>query len=202
MANPNDRLITTIGMMDATASEHDGEAVNAFRAATKMLKAQGLTWREIAQRALDKPGVRPMTTSETAKAQGFGSAFDGAFADIFGDFGPGFRRPGGFGSPPPEAAPAPKSRRGLRIHGVDVPAMITGAVRVIDADRKARNGEMLVLEIVGDEGEIYGPLVCFSGPVLTSLRRAIAGPKGVIARIQPPRTDTHMPVVVSVSVGN
>lgn len=186
--NPDERLLATIGMMDATAGEHDGEAVAAFRAATRMLKAQGLTWAEIAKRALGPaaPSVpAPGSPRAHAHAQGFGDIFDGIFAETFA----AARRPQ---TPPQPRAPS-------RLHGADVPAMIDGIVRVVDADRTARTGPMLVLEIIGDD-TIFGPLVCFSAAVQSDLRAALADGLRVMARIQPPRTEGQMPVVTSATV--
>lgn len=184
-SNPHERLIATIGMMDAAAAEHDGEAVNAFRAATRMLKAQGLTWKEIATRALDVPSLRPMEPSQSPTAAAFGDIFDGIFTQTFATA----RRPQ---TPPKPRAPS-------RLHGADVPAMIDGIVRVVDADRTARTGPMLVLEIIGDD-TIFGPLVCFSAAVQSDLRTALADGLRVMARIQPPRTEGQMPVVTSATV--
>lgn len=188
--SPHERLLATIGMMDAAAAEHDGEAVNAFRAATRMLKAQGLTWTEIAQRALNVPSMRPTGMAQTAQAQGFGDIFDGIFAESFG----AMRRPQAA-----QPAPTPRHRQPARLSGADVPEMVQGTVRVVDADRTAKTGPMLVLEIVGD-GTTYGPLVCFSASMQAVLRHAVDTKATVIARVQKPRSEGHMPVVTSANV--
>lgn len=188
--NSNDRLIQTIGMMGAEpARDGDTTAITAFHAATRMLKSRGMTWRDLAERAVGAGlAAQPLDNPGVARAQGFSDIFDEMFA--------GFSRPGGFGSAQPKArAPKPPSR----LHGVDVPQSIRGIVRMLDADRKARTGPMLVLEIVGSE-TIYGPLFCFSASVQEELRKSIDQGLEVIARIQPPRAEGHSPVVVSANV--
>lgn len=191
-SNPQDRLIQTIGMMGAeAATEGDNTANAAFLAATRMLKQQGLTWRDIAERALGaEPRLQPLGEAGVAKAQGFSDIFDGMFAETFGA---GFGR--GAASPPPRAAPKAPSR----LHGVDVPETIRGIVRVVDAERHAKTGPMLVVEIVGSQ-TIYGPLMCFSASVIEELYKSIDQGIEVMAKIQKPRSDTQSPVIVSANV--
>ena len=188
MADPNERLMTTICMMDRVAAEHDGEAVVAFRAATRMLKAQGLNWSQVAERAFGPTqNSRPAPTPPTG-GRGFTDIFDG----MFNDFERGFNSKPQQSSPPPRDPPRP--RRKERVTGADVPSEIVGTVVIVDADRAWRNGPMLVLDIEG-ENSVYGPLVCFAGSVQADLRAALAAGKPVMARVRPPRAEGQMPVV-------
>jgi hypothetical protein len=192
-SNPDDRLVAAIGMMGSESAAGDGEAVNAFRLATRLLRAQGMTWADVADLAFVRtPPQAEGSAPSPSPSTGGGNSFTDIFDGMFSDFARGYQRR----EPPRQDPPRPSGK--VRVHGVDVPREIAGTVRIVDADRAWRDGPMLVLEIVG-ESCIYGPLVCFAGSVQADLRDAHDRGKAVIARIRPPRAEGQMPVVGSAS---
>ena len=183
-----DRLIAAIGMMGADSAGGDGEAVNAFRQATRMLKARGLTWADVATRAFPAETGRASSDPRPSPApapQGFADIFDG----MFSDFARGFQR-----NARPTGPTRPRHKR--RITGADVPAEVVGKVSIVDADRAWREGPMLVLDIEGDDA-VHGPLICFAASVQADLRAAHEVGRRVMVRVRPPRSEGHMPVVSS-----
>ena len=199
---PNtDRLVRTISMMDRTSSCGDAEAESAFRMATKMLAEHGLTWTEIARRALG-PTASATTTTELAKAQGFGDIFAGIFGETFAGAThgqSGFASP--FFTPQGDRRPAAAPRSEV-FTGAAVPREVAGRVQIIDADRRSRNGPMLVVQLVAGRPEYgeqrYGPLVCFDADAIAALKTATEEGRSVIATVRPARIDSHMPTIVRV----
>ena len=200
------RLGTIIGMMGATSNGGDGEGVNAYRLATRMLKGAGLTWSDIAERALRTPfgGMHATPSDDMARAQGFGSAFDDIFRGWDSDMGGRASAWSQRRDPHAERANAHARSQGARgaggtrqrVSGLDVPASISGMIRIVDADRRWRGGAMLVFEVLGDHAT-YGPLVCFDEPLQARIRTAAASNAAMTLAIKAPRNEGQNPVATA-----
>lgn len=179
MADRTDHLIMLIGMMGSTSSAGDGEGVNAFRMASRELTKQGLTWRDIAERALRAPPVQPRGIWQGEP--------------VHREPPPRRREPNNEYTsaapppPPPKDEPPPIKKR---LTGFDVQAAISGVVRILDDDRKSK---LLIVEVEGRD-VIYGPLIAYAGTVRDSL--LAANNKQSTLRIRPPRHETSMPQIV------
>lgn len=168
MADRTDHLIMLMGMMGATSSAGDGEGVNAFRLATKELERQGLSWRDVAEKAFrSKPsdiwqGTPPRRESTR-------------------------REP-----PPPPPPPQPKPEPvKIRRTGFDIHAAISGVVRVLDDDIKAR---LLIVEVESADC-IYGPMIAYAGTVRDNILAANRHPATL--RVRPPRNETSLAQIVA-----
>lgn len=170
----NERLRAAIGMMGVESTAGDSEAVNAFRAASRMLKAAGLTWRDVAERS-------------------FGQASDG-----WSPVSPwSAQTPAPPPPPPPSPAPHPASAREKeRLSGKDVPVTVIGTIRTLDGESQARKSQMLVLEVETDTA-IYGPLMAYAGTLMDNLFKAKG--KRAMLRVRPVRDERQIPQVVGCS---
>lgn len=174
----DDHLISLIGMMGSSSTAGDGEAINAFRVATRALERRGLSWRELAVMALRPPvAARPIwqgpAPSATPRPE-----------------------PKPNPAPPPRPAPPPEPDR-IRKRGFQVPPAISGTVRILDDDRK---GRILIIEVEGrvqGQDVVYGPLLAYAGTVRDTLL-ASNNHYGTL-RVRPPLHESSMPQVVSCS---
>lgn len=165
-----------IGMMGSTSSAGDGEGVNAYRLATRELARQGLTWRDVAERAfLHKHQPTRGIWQEPEPRREPRREPRNEYAS----------KP----PPPPPPPPEPPPVR-TRLTGFDVPAAIMGIVRILDDDRRSK---ILIVEVEGRDS-IYGPLLAYAGTVRDSLLAA-NNRQGTL-RIRPPRHETSMPQIV------
>lgn len=170
--DPNERLMQTIGMMGVESSAGDGEAVNAFRAATRMLKDAGLTWRDVAQRSFG-------TTSSYWKSAPAPTP-----------------QPAPTAAPDAGPAPKPETREKMRISGRDIPVTVMGIIRALDSESKARKSEVLIFE-VETETVIYGPMAAYAGTLMDNVFKARG--KRAMLRIRPARDGRLTPQVVGCS---
>lgn len=189
----NDRLITAIGMMGSTSSAGDGEAVNAFRAASAMLAKRGLRWSDVADLAFGptrgrkahppsppRPSPVPTPTSGRDFTAMFDEMFDGVFSAA--GFGGTARGPRG----------AARARR--RIEGSAIPGIVSG---LPDIGLQSSNGPM-ILDVVGDV-DTYGPLVCILPSLQDVLREAARARGQVMVGVRQPSMPGRHCVVTSVS---
>ena len=197
----DEQLIALIGMMGAESSAGDGEAVNAFRAASRALARRGISWRDFAIRALARPAPAPAPApaAPPRPAPTPAPAWD---ADV-----PWSRGPSGGTDPredlrarrtqanedlwarrgrTPPPAPPQKPRRS----GSDVPAALAGTIRIIDDDRRSR---ILVIEVDGKDA-VFGPMLAYAGAARDNLIAATG--RHATLRIRPARAEGYMPQVV------
>ena len=170
----HDRLVAVIGKMGSNSNAGDGEAVNAFRQASKMLERQGLTWHDVAQSAF-----RGMTATARPKPEPA-------------------PRPA---PPPPPTQPPPRARRhkatGKRhMGGNEVPVTITGTIRLLDEARLIRRGATMVFEIETAD-TIYGPLTAQRGPLVDNILSCDG--RRALMRIRPPGNGMGMAQAVGCS---
>lgn len=186
----NDRLITAIGMMGSTSSAGDGEAVNAFRAASAMLAKRGLRWSDVADLAFGPtrarhappaPPPQPSPARTPTSARGFTAMFDEVFDGVFATagFGGTARGPG-------------RARR--RIEGRAIPEIVSGRP---DIGPQPSDGPM-TLDIVGDM-DTYGPLICILPSLQDALREAARESGQVMVGIRPPSSIGRHRVIASVT---
>ena len=173
----DDHLISLIGMMGSSTAAGDGEAINAFRVATRALAKRGLTWRELAERGLGAPAPKPIWQGPTPTP----SPDAPRYADRTS------------APPPPPPPPPPPDPEKPRKRGFDVPPAISGIVRIIDDDRKAK---LLIVEVEGRDAR-YGPLLAYAGTVRDTL--LAANNRYGTLRVRPPRHETSMPQIVACS---
>jgi len=164
-----DRIIAIIGMMGASMSDEDGTGVNAYRQATRLLKEQGLTWRDVAQRAFTNAPDRWNKTAPPAAPTAPSPA-----------------------PAPPPGKPAPKER----LSGSDIPVTITGTIRALDDERQAVKKQMLLIDVETD-GAIYGPIVAYAGTLMDNILRNRN--RRAMLRVRPTRDGRQMPQVVGCS---
>jgi hypothetical protein len=181
----DDHLIALIGMMGSSTGAGDGEGVNAYRVASRALAKRGITWRDLAERALRTPPTPPRgiwqgdPSSRQQQQRREERRDERARERAYSPPPP----------PPPPQQPKPKPRRSS--HGV--PAAIGGVISVIDDDR--RSG-IVVFEIDGKEA-VFGPILAHRGAVRDNI---VAGNgRYATMRIRPPRQEGSMPVAVACS---
>lgn len=174
----NDRLITAIGMMGSTSSAGDGEAVNAFRAASAMLARRGLRWSDVADLAFGPtrarhaspppppPPPQPSPAPTPTSARGFTAMFDEVFDGVFAT--------AGFGG---TARGTGRARR--RIEGLEMPDVVSGLPDIRPYSSKGP----IMLDIIGDV-HTYGPLVCMDPGLQESLHDAAASGRKVMVGLR------------------
>jgi hypothetical protein len=173
MTDRSEHLKMLMSMMDSMTSAGDGEAVNAFRIATKELERQGLKWRDIGERAFPK----------------------GIYQGSWGQSNTHRQENRQESVKPKEPFVAPKEkekeREKERLTGFEIPPAISGVINIMDDDVKSG---VIIIEVEG-QNNIYGPMIAYAGQVRDNL---IKGNRhhGTL-RVRPPRNHMSMAQIVS-----
>lgn len=186
-----------IGMMGAGTAGADGEAVNAFRLATRALNENGLSWREIAERAFAPDAVQRVNLQEVyeqkRKQEEQEKAEREAAEKSRREKNPSEDTQGKYGHDRARNFYERTSKSGLnRIGGYDIPTTVRGVLQVVDDDR----GMGMVIVDVICEDVIYGPISAY-GDVREKIKTA--NRKSVVLRVRLPRQRNYMPQIVSCS---
>lgn len=165
----NEHLVRLISMMGAKSEAGDGEAVNAFRLASRALDNRGISWRDVALLAFSgeqKP--KAIWQGEPVHAQ--------------------HQEP--VSPPPTSPPPASQELRKDRKSSFSIPAAIGGIVTIIENDRKAG---IVILDVEGKD-IIFGPIIAYRGATRDKILEAEG--KYASLRIRPPLKEGHAPQVV------
>jgi hypothetical protein len=169
MTDRSEHLKMLISMMDSITSAGDGEAINAFRMATRELERQGLKWRDIGERAFPK----------------------GIYQGSWGQSNTHKQQSPQESAKPKEPPVAPKEKAKERLTGFEIPPAISGVINIMDDDVKSG---IIIIEVEG-QNNIYGPMIAYAGQVRDNL---IKGNRhhGTL-RVRPPRNHMSMAQIVS-----
>lgn len=186
-----------IGMMGAGTAGADGEAINAFRLATRALKENGLSWREIAERAFAPDAVQKVNLQavyeQKRKQEEQEKAERAAAEKSRREKNPGEDTQGKYGHDKARNFYERTNKSGLnRVGGYDIPTTVRGVLQVVDDDR----GMGMVIVDVICEDVVYGPISAY-GDVREKIKTA--NRKSVVLRVRLPRGQNYMPQIVSCS---
>lgn len=181
-----DKFAAIMSRMD---SGFDGEAENAFRQASRILKGRGLRWSDIAP-------LVPAGSSSNRTRDPFASAFEGIFSDSFNRPRRGTRTPQGKEAAP-EAADEPFAK--INVQGIDVPAEIYGAIEITDERKLAKGGTMIVFTVESIR-TIYGPLVAFDAEVRRNLKAAAGTGVSLHLSIRKAWNPAHHPCAIKTAM--
>jgi type II secretory pathway pseudopilin PulG len=166
----NDHLIRLISMMGAKSEAGDGEAMNAFRLASRALESRGVTWRDVALLAFaGEQKHKKIWQDEPSR--------------------PKPREPEPTPAPSP-SSPPPQETRKARKSSFSIPAAIGGIITIIENDRKAG---IVILDVEGKD-VVFGPIIAFRGATRDKILEADG--KYASLRIRPPLKEGHAPQVV------
>lgn len=217
--DPDERLLALISMMNASTAAGDGEAVNAFRMATRALQQRGLSWREFALLALSAQKFGPTrTTTPTRPPRSAAAAARQAYeAELRREAEEAERETARARRRERErreddlrraeelrrAETARQAEAARRMHtrrerrqGMAVPTLLEGRIVVLD-DNKGLHMVTIDVEDV-DGATIHGPILAEGN----DQRLRILDSDGKIAalRIRPPHSARFMPRVVGCRV--
>ena len=191
------RIIMLIGMMGAGIEGAEGEAINAFRLASRALKENGLSWREIAEKAFAPEAVQKISLQEfyeqKRKQEERERSERRASENQRKEKNPGEDKQGKYGHERARNFYERTGKTGLnRVGGYDIPTTIRGVLKVVDDDRGM---DMVVVDVICED-VIYGPISAY-GDVREKIKAA--NRKSVVLRVRLPRQRNYMPQIVSCS---
>lgn len=196
------RLAAIMGMMER---DNDAEALNAMRHATRLLKARGMSWTQVAEMITGRALGDMMAPDGLQRPAGGprGASADSQWEDIAEILRKAAEAAAASGPFRPRKPRPPPTRK--TISGESVPASVIGIMTLIRSDDW--NGRPFINVMITDyrKDRVYSPLTIFDPAIIQRAQAIFAASETryVTATVRQPRTPGHghNPVITVLEVG-